>query len=110
MKAFAKRLKNSIRTCDLAVRLSGDEFVVLMENVTDEACFIAVEEKIKNLLHEPFSFEGNISTIALSASIGISVYPDDATDTKQLLNRADQAMYHVKASGRGSCCRYSKYK
>lgn len=110
LKTFANRLKNSIRTCDLAVRLSGDEFVVLMENVTDEAGFIAVEEKIKNLLHEPFTFEGNISTIALSASIGISVYPDDATDTKQLLNRADQAMYHVKASGRGSCCRYSKYK
>nr|WP_321269832.1 diguanylate cyclase [uncultured Tolumonas sp.] len=110
LKAFANRLKSSIRTCDLAVRLSGDEFVVLMENVADEAGFIAVEEKIKNLLHEPFSFEGNLSTIALSASIGISVYPDDATDTKQLLNRADQAMYHVKASGRGNCCRYSQYK
>ncbi|WP_320152800.1 diguanylate cyclase domain-containing protein [uncultured Tolumonas sp.] len=108
LKAFANRLKRSIRAYDLAVRLSGDEFVILMENVADKVGFTAVEEKIKNMLHEPFIFHDNPTTISLSASIGISVYPDDATDTKQLLNRADQAMYHVKASGRGNCYRYSK--
>lgn len=108
LKAFANRLKRSIRAYDLAVRLSGDEFVILMENVADKVGFTTVEEKIKKMLHEPFIFHDNPTTISLSASIGISVYPDDATDTKQLLNRADQAMYHVKASGRGNCYRYSK--
>jgi predicted signal transduction protein with EAL and GGDEF domain len=90
-----------MRQGDTLARIGGDEFVVLLENIVaieDSAGQVA--RKILGSFAEPFSVEGH--TLSCSCSIGIAVYPSDATDPQTLIRDADTAMYHVKENGRGS--------
>jgi diguanylate cyclase (GGDEF)-like protein/PAS domain S-box-containing protein len=101
LQAVAQRLSGVVRKGDTLARLGGDEFVVLLENVKaleDEAGQVA--RKIIASFAEPFSIAGH--TLSCSCSIGISVFPSDATDPQTLLRDADTAMYHVKEGERGS--------
>jgi diguanylate cyclase (GGDEF)-like protein/PAS domain S-box-containing protein len=101
LQAVAERLSGVVRKGDTLARLGGDEFVVLLENVKaleDEAGQVA--RKILASFSEPFSVAGH--TLSCSCSIGISVFPSDATDPQTLLRDADTAMYHVKEGERGS--------
>jgi diguanylate cyclase (GGDEF)-like protein/PAS domain S-box-containing protein len=101
LKAVAERLSGVVRKGDTLARLGGDEFVVLLENVKaleDEAGQVA--RKILASFSDPFSVAGH--TLSCSCSIGISVFPSDATDPQTLLRDADTAMYHVKEGERGS--------
>jgi predicted signal transduction protein with EAL and GGDEF domain len=89
-----------VRRQDTVARLSGDEFVVILEgiNSSDEAAHLA--EKLGRVLREPFSIEEH--ELSLGASIGISLYPHDGCGADALLKQADAAMYRAKAAGRGS--------
>jgi len=101
LKYVAERLSGIMREGDTLARIGGDEFVVLLENIVameDSAGLVA--RKILGSFAEPFSVEGH--TLSCSCSIGIAVYPSDATDPQTLIRDADTAMYHVKESGRGS--------
>ncbi len=101
LQAVAQRLSSVVRKGDTLARLGGDEFVVLLEDVKaleDEAGQVA--RKIIHSFKEPFSVRGH--TLSCSCSIGISVFPSDATDPQTLLRDADTAMYHVKEGERGS--------
>ena len=96
LQSVAKRLKDCTRYCDIVSRLGGDEFVIVLWDCgVEEATGVA-----KKIIASGFAVEG--SSAAISASIGISLYPQDSTDYLTLLKNADVAMYHAKkAGGRG---------
>ena len=87
-------------------RLGGDEFFVLLEEVQDE---LAVESVIRKLLAEavrPYDLPGG-DQARLSASMGVSLFPDNANDAAALVKLADTAMYSAKQAGKNGYCFYS---
>lgn len=99
LEAAAGRLLSVLRECDTAARIGGDEFVVALADVTRREDVEAVAEKLLAAILQPFSIDGEV--LRVSASIGVSVYPDDAGDPSGLLRAADTAMYRAKRGGRG---------
>lgn len=94
----AQRLKTCVRAGDTVSRLGGDEFVLLFADLDDvRESDHAVARVISTLTH-PFHIAGH--TIQISASIGVTLYPQDGADPDTLLRHADQAMYTAKQSGR----------
>ncbi len=100
LREMAARLGRVVRDGDLLVRLSGDEFMVVLEQVTDLESPGVVALKLLEEIHQPSRIEGH--DIHISGSIGISVFPDDAEDVETLLKNADMAMYHAKELGRNN--------
>lgn len=97
LAAAAKRLQICMRDSDTLSRLGGDEFIVLLPSIAalDDAVFVA--QKVLNTLREPFNISGQAYSI--SASIGIAVFPENGTNEKMLISRADTAMFLVKHQG-----------
>ncbi len=100
IKAVAERLKKHLRGTDTVARLGGDEFTVLLQDVNGIDGATKVAENIFSIFKEPFNIKGH--ELFLTASIGISVYPDDGTDAETLLKNADIAMYLAKDEGRNA--------
>ena len=101
LRAVAERLSGIMRQGDTLARIGGDEFVVLLENIVAvEDAAGQVARKVLASFAGPFMVEGH--SLACSCSIGISVFPSDATDPQMLIRDADTAMYHVKDTGRGA--------
>ena len=98
LKITSERLQACVRETDTVSRLSGDEFTVIMGDLLDRSPINRVCSQILKNLSRPFNLNGEITHI--SASIGITVYPDDATSIDELLVNADQAMYAAKQRGR----------
>jgi diguanylate cyclase (GGDEF)-like protein/PAS domain S-box-containing protein len=101
----ARRLTECLRESDTVARLGGDEFVVMVENFTAPKDAIAVAQKILTGLAKPFFVDGQ--EFLMSASIGISIFPDDGKDAETLLKNADIAMYRAKDQGRNNYQFYS---
>ncbi|MEJ2455241.1 MAG: diguanylate cyclase [Candidatus Thiodiazotropha sp.] len=99
------RLRRSIREADTAARIGGDEFVVLIRNI--DSCHTAtrVAENIRLILNRPI--RSRVAEHQISASVGISIYPDDGNQLEQLMQRADEAMYRAKHGGRNCVRCYS---
>jgi diguanylate cyclase (GGDEF)-like protein len=95
----ARRIEAQVRQSDTISRHGGDEFLVLLAEVTQPTDAALVAEKILAALAAPGRIEGH--QISLSASIGIALFPDDATDAATLILNADSAMYHSKKDGGG---------
>ena len=94
---MAERVRDLLRPQDTLARLGGDEFVVVLGvESTDDA--VVVAERITAAVAEPFVIDA--AELQLSASLGIALYPDDATSERELMAHADAAMYHTKQSGR----------
>jgi len=92
-----------VRASDVVARLGGDEFFVLLEEVQDEG---AVESVIRKLLGEavrPYDLPGGAQA-RLSASMGVSLFPDHAADSNALVKLADTAMYSAKQAGKNGYC------
>ena len=100
LKEIATRLKNSLRAADVAARMGGDEFVILIEEVTDPGSVATVAQKMNNNIAQPLTMKGRERRI--TASIGISLYPNDADDGQTLITHADKAMYAVKMKGKNN--------
>ncbi|WOH70020.1 EAL domain-containing protein [Bradyrhizobium sp. BWA-3-5] len=96
---FAKRLRARIQPSDLLGRLSGDEFVIVLPNC-DPARASLVASHITEALTSPLWIDNR--QVPISASMGISIYPDNATDIDALLQQADAAMYKAKQAGRST--------
>ena len=92
------RLIKCVRVRDTVGRLGGDEFALILMMPQGRRDAAAIAEKIQTALREPFSLDGRDVTV--TASIGITLQPDDATDAQTLLKFADTAMYQAKKSGR----------
>ena len=93
------RLKTAIRPEDTAVRLGGDEFTLVLDQVGSEDDVVLCADRIVTALSHPFALAGT-STHLVHASIGISLFPRDGEDLDTLLKHADIAMYAVKAGGK----------
>ena len=102
LKQTAARLLACVRAEDTVARLGGDEFVVIIERLADAEATAAIADKILQSLAEPFAVAGQEASV--SASVGISVFPDHAMDAETLLRMADQAMYRAKERGRNQAC------
>ena len=98
LKEVAARLTRTLRAGDTVARLGGDEFVVVLQEVRDPADAATVAQNLLRELAPPYLVEGR--ELHLSASAGITLYPDDGRDADVLMKNADVAMYHVKDSGR----------
>jgi diguanylate cyclase (GGDEF)-like protein/PAS domain S-box-containing protein len=100
LQTMAERLRGGTRTSDLVARIGGDEFIVLVHNLAraDDAALVA--RALLDRLARPCKADQH--EIALSASAGISVYPDDGTDADTLLRNADLAMYRAKQEGKNT--------
>lgn len=100
LKEVARRIINCIRESDTVARLGGDEFAIIVTDLKHTEQPAIVARKLLELFTMPFSCgEGRCR---LGASIGISIYPDHATDPETLIARADAAMYKVKAAGKSA--------
>ena len=94
----ANRIKSSIGNENMFARMGGDEFVCVLKNLNDEIDAEGYAETIINAFSTPFSIKG--TTIYISCSIGISVYPFDGDEVDLLVSNADSAMYRAKKNGR----------
>ena len=106
LQQVALRLTERLRGADTLTRLGGDEFTVLLEDLARPGDAARVARDIVELLGEPFHLEGGID-VRIGASIGISLFPDDAETAEMLLQHADTAMYRAKDDGRGCFKFYS---
>jgi diguanylate cyclase (GGDEF)-like protein/PAS domain S-box-containing protein len=98
LQQVATRLRGIGRQSDTLARLGGDEFTILLPDVDHVEEARGVADKVIAALKQPFVIEGR--DIFVSASIGISMYPDDGADVDVLMKHADTAMYRVKKEGR----------
>ena len=101
----AHRLRSCVRQQDTVARLGGDEFIVILQNLSDARDAGAVAEKILEALQQPFALTGHEVTV--TASIGISLHPDDGQEGDTLLRNADAAMYRAKERGNNSYAYYT---
>ena len=96
----AERLKATLRASDVVARLGGDEFVVLLGETESATAAAAAARKLLAAVMRPMEIAGHECRV--TASIGISLFPDDATDEATLLKNADTAMYLAKESGKNA--------
>jgi diguanylate cyclase (GGDEF)-like protein len=104
LKTAAERLAMLISDRDTIARVGGDEFIILLAELENEATAINVAQKIVDAMAEQFEIEGKL--LQLGASVGLSFYPTQNTDPYRLIHYADIAMYNAKRQGRG---RFSQY-
>lgn len=98
LKVIAHRLQATIRGSDTVARMGGDEFVVVLDGIHNLAEAEHVAEKLLEAVRTPVSIGSQ--TIRPTITMGICMYPDNASDPESMLRNADQAMYRSKASGR----------
>jgi diguanylate cyclase (GGDEF)-like protein len=98
LEAMASRLQRYVRRGDTLARFGGDEFLVLTEGIHHAGDAATVAQKLQEVIKEPLSIEGR--ELFLTASVGISLFPDDSADAETLIKNADAAMYRVKELGR----------
>ncbi len=102
---LAARLRVTLREGDVIGRMGGDEFVVLIEEFTEAGQVAEVAKKMLETVSRPFVLQSR--EFEVTASLGISIYPDDGKDAQTLLKNADMAMYLVKQQGKNSFRFYS---
>jgi diguanylate cyclase (GGDEF)-like protein len=105
LQEVASRLKASLRDSDTVARMGGDEFVVLLPEQDEKKYVATVARKILSSVAQPFILMGN--EFHVTASIGISVYPQDGLDEQTLTKNADIAMYQAKEEGKNNFQFYS---
>lgn len=94
------RLLSHMRESDTVARLGGDEFAIILPDITSYADIERIVKKIQDNLALPYNLEGHVSFV--SASIGVTIFPEDGNDTVTLLRKADSAMYKAKRKGRNN--------
>ncbi len=94
----AQRMMGTLRATDTVARLGGDEFVVVLSELTHERELVGTLQRLMGAIAMPYELDGQTATV--SASIGVTLFPDDDVDAETLLRHADQAMYLAKSRGR----------
>ncbi len=97
LKQVAERILSCVRSVDTVSRLGGDEFTLALDGIEDRGVVSNIADKICRKLGEPYTFNGK--DIYVTASIGISIHPDDGVDIGELMKRADTAMFKAKERG-----------
>ena len=94
----ARRIATCVRGSDTVARLGGDEFTIILNELDDSTAAERIAENIIQVLRQPFQLGADIAHV--SASLGITIFPDDSSDLDELIKHADRAMYVAKSSGR----------
>jgi diguanylate cyclase (GGDEF)-like protein/PAS domain S-box-containing protein len=102
----ARRLRRSLRASDIVARLGGDEFFVVLEQMQDAPAVERVVAKLAAEVLKPYELFGGVKA-RCSASLGVSIFPDDAGDAATLMAHADKAMYAAKRAGKNAFCIFS---
>jgi diguanylate cyclase (GGDEF)-like protein/PAS domain S-box-containing protein len=102
----SERINESIRESDTVARMGGDEFTAILPQINSPEDAVRVVKIIIEKLTQPFDLNG--TSITISASIGVAIYPKDAKNSKELLQNADRAMYDAKKQGRSRFFSYQK--
>ncbi len=105
LECVAAAMTHNTRKSDLIARFGGDEFMLLIDDIQDVYEISLIADKMLAAIAEPVILDQR--KYALTASIGISLFPSDGTNQKMLLQRADTAMYEAKARGRNGYCFYA---
>src|ERR1700730_17466085 len=100
LKSIGARLHATVRRPDFVGRLGGDEFAIVQSGVTSKAQAITFAERMLRTLSETHHLMGH--TVAIAASIGIGLAPEQGRTADELLKNADIALYHAKSKGRGT--------
>lgn len=106
LKEVGERLIGCLRSTDTVgrdgtvARLGGDEFTIILSHFTDIKKVDIVAQRILTMLAKPFQLGGDV--VNISASVGITLYPEDAGDAETLIRNADQTMYDAKSKGRNT--------
>ncbi|WP_227662835.1 putative bifunctional diguanylate cyclase/phosphodiesterase [Marinobacter daqiaonensis] len=108
LQQSADRIKSCIRETDTVARLGGDEFTVLLLDLGDARLIEVIARDILDQLSAPFELDQERAMV--SGSIGIAMFPEDTSDSRKLLNRADRAMYTAKGTGRNQLCFFSEVR
>lgn len=103
LRLVSERLKKAVNEKHLLARLGGDEFVIMMNNPTDRDEVMSLADHVKDILAQTFQLE--YYKLSSTCSIGISLYPDNATESHELMQHADTAMYKAKEKG-GNCYQF----
>ncbi len=101
----ARRIRSCVREVDTVARYSGDEFIIVIRDVFTESSVWRIVDNIVATVAQPYAL--GTHQVYCGASVGISFFPDDATDGDTLIIKADQAMYEVKKSGRNGWLFYT---
>jgi len=100
LKTVAQRVRSTVRTQDVVVRMGGDEFVVILKGVKETGQVSETAERINQALGAPMVVDGR--TLVTTVSIGVALYPHDGLDMGELLRHSDTAMYQAKDRGRNN--------
>ncbi|HEY0635732.1 MAG TPA: EAL domain-containing protein [Gammaproteobacteria bacterium] len=100
LREAARRIRASVTESDTVARLGGDEFTVVLGNFDAILDVEMIADQILQALAQPFDIDGHEAFV--SGSVGITLYPDDASELEQLLRNADSAMYRAKEAGRNT--------
>ncbi|MCF8042911.1 MAG: EAL domain-containing protein [Desulfarculaceae bacterium] len=100
LQETARRLRGKVRDEDTVARLGGDEFVLLLVGIQEPEYAAVVAQRVLDDLANPYRLRGR--RFYLSASVGITMFPDDGSEAEALLSNADMAMYRAKSAGRNN--------
>jgi diguanylate cyclase (GGDEF)-like protein len=91
---IASSIKRSLREIDIAIRYGGDEFIILLKEITTREEIITISNRIYKALERPLHYEKHDHVVKIS--IGVALYPEEAITLTDLIKKADGAMYHAK--------------
>jgi diguanylate cyclase (GGDEF)-like protein/PAS domain S-box-containing protein len=100
LREVALRITPCVRSSDTVSRQGGDEFIVLLSEVSNAEDAALIADKIRRAVLEPYTVANHL--LHLTTSVGVSIYPDDGADAETLIQRADTAMHHAKEKGRNN--------
>jgi diguanylate cyclase (GGDEF)-like protein/PAS domain S-box-containing protein len=106
LKTVGDRLRAAVREGDTVARLGGDEFTLVLPGLTRPHDVLRIAEKILASVKAPFELGGR--EVYVTASMGVSLFPDDGLDPETLVKNADAAMYRAKEQGRDNCQLYAR--
>lgn len=101
LSAAAARIASSVRASDTVARYAGDEFTLILRHIVQREDVMRIADKIVRVMEAPLTLDDG-SELHITASIGVSFYPDDADSAESLLKHADVAMYSAKGMGRNN--------
>lgn len=102
LKIFARRMLDSLRSFDLVARLGGEEFVVILPDISIDMAYFIAERLRKMIADEPFACSAVGGTVNVTTSIGATIVDDADVTMEQVLKRADDALYQAKEGGRNA--------
>lgn len=101
LRTLGRRLRQAMRGSDIVGRLSGDEFIALLPDVTGPEAIAHAALRVIHAIEQPVPLPGQPHKMQVSASVGVAQFPGDGGSFDELLRQADQAMYRAKQAGRG---------